>query len=143
MVVIFLLDMLLKQSYFCKKNVMKKLTLSFLLMVFVLKISANKSLLIEGVDVLKTQSGIYNTSDFRSQSISADITGHTLTIEFKEDVAKAHVIVRNNYGAIVAQETVISTPDVITFTINDAGHYRMEIILVNGDQYYGDFQVMN
>lgn len=45
--------------------------------------------------------------------------------------------------SIVAQETVISTPDVITFTINDAGHYRMEIILVNGDQYYGDFQVMN
>ena len=135
--------MLLKQSYFCKKNVMKKLTLSFLLMVFVLKISANQSLLIEGVDVLKTQSGIYNTSDFRSQSIVADITGHTLTIEFKEDVVKAHVIVSNHYGAIVAQETVISTPDVITFTINDAGHYRMEIILVNGDQYYGDFQVMN
>ena len=122
---------------------MKKLTLSFLLMVFVLKISANQSLLREGVDVLKTQSGIYNTSDFRSQSIVADITGHTLTIEFKEDVAKAHVIVRNHYGVIVAQETIISTPDVITFTINDAGHYRMEIILVNGDQYYGDFQVMN
>ena len=97
----------------------------------------------DGVDVYYVHSNIQDASDFRSQSIVADITGHTLTIEFKEDVVKAHVIVRNNYGAIVAQETVISTPDVITFTINDAGHYRMEIILVNGDQYYGDFQVMN
>ena len=97
----------------------------------------------DGVDVSYVHSNIQDASDFRSQSIVADITGHTLTIEFKEDVVKAHVIVRNNYGAIVAQETVISTPDVITFTINDAGHYRMEIILVNGDQYYGDFQVMN
>lgn len=97
----------------------------------------------DGVDVSYVHSNIQDASDFRSQSISADITGHTLTIEFKEDVAKAHVIVRNHYGVIVAQETVFSTPDVITFTINDAGHYRMEIILVNGDQYYGDFQVMN
>ena len=122
---------------------MKRLTLSILLTVIVLNTNANQVLLKEGVDVLKVQSSIYNTSDFRSQSIVADITGHTLTIEFKEDVVKAHVIVRNHYGAIVAQETVTSTPDVITFTINDAGHYRMEIILVNGEQYYGDFQVVN
>ena len=97
----------------------------------------------DGVDVSYVHSNIQDASDFRSQSIVADITGHTLTIEFKEDVVKAHVIVSNHYGAIVAQETVTSTPDVITFAINDAGHYRMEIILVNGDQYYGDFQVMN
>ncbi len=122
---------------------MKTLFLSIVLSFFVCIFSARQRSIVEGIDVHSIHSNTQDASDFRSQSISADITGHTLTIEFKEDVVKAHVIVSNHYGVIVAQETVISTPDVITFTINDAGHYRMEIILVNGDQYYGDFQVMN
>ena len=123
---------------------MKKIILILIaLFQFVTVVEAYSLEVADKVDIVNTGSAINNGLDYRSQSIVADITGHTLTIEFKEDVAMAHVIVRNNYGAIVAQETVISTPDVITFTINDAGHYRMEIILVNGDQYYGDFQVMN
>ena len=123
---------------------MKKIILILIaLFQFVTVVEAYSLEVADKVDIVNTCSAINNGLDYRSQSIVADITGHTLTIEFKEDVAMAHVIVRNNYGAIVAQETVISTPDVITFTINDAGHYRMEIILVNGDQYYGDFQVMN
>lgn len=122
---------------------MKKIAIIVSLLAIINIAEANRSEKGDGVNLSSIHSNTQNTSDFRSQSISADITGHTLTIEFKEDVVKAHVIVSNHYGAIVAQETVISTPDVITFTINDAGHYRMEIILVNGDQYYGDFQVMN
>ena len=123
---------------------MKRLCLFIVLALLMVNVTEAKSKQSnDGVDVSYVHSNIQDASDFRSQSIVADITGHTLTIEFKEDVVKAHVIVRNNYGAIVAQETVTSTPDVITFAINDAGHYRMEIILVNGDQYYGDFQVMN
>ena len=122
---------------------MKKIAIIVSLLAIINIAEANRSEKGDGVNLSSIHVNTQNTSDFRSQSIVADITGHTLTIEFKEDVVKAHVIVRNNYGAIVAQETVISTPDVITFTINDAGHYRMEIILVNGDQYYGDFQVMN
>ena len=122
---------------------MKKIAIIVSLLAIINIAEANRSEKGDGVNLSSIHVNIQDASDFRSQSIVADITGHTLTIEFKEDVVKAHVIVRNNYGAIVAQETVISTPDVITFTINDAGHYRMEIILVNGDQYYGDFQVMN
>ena len=122
---------------------MKKIAIIVSLLAIINIAEANRSEKGDGVNLSSIHVNTQNTSDFRSQSIVADITGHTLTIEFKEDVVKAHVIVSNHYGAIVAQETVISTPDVITFTINDAGHYRMEIILVNGDQYYGDFQVMN
>ena len=33
----------------------------------------------EGVDVYSTHSNTYNGSEFRSESISADITGHILT----------------------------------------------------------------
>ena len=122
---------------------MKKIAIIVSLLAIINIAEANRSEKGDGVNLSSIHVNIQNGTSERSQSIVADITGHTLTIEFKEDVVKAHVIVRNNYGAIVAQETVISTPDVITFTINDAGHYRMEIILVNGDQYYGDFQVMN
>lgn len=122
---------------------MKKIAIIVSLLAIINIAEANRSEKGDGVNLSSIHVNTQDASDFRSQSIVADITGHTLTIEFKEDVVKAHVIVSNHYGAIVAQETVISTPDVITFTINDAGHYRMEIILVNGDQYYGDFQVMN
>ena len=122
---------------------MKKIAIIVSLLAIINIAEANRSEKGDGVNLSSIHVNIQNGTSERSQSIVADITGHTLTIEFKEDVVKAHVIVRNNYGAIVAQETVISTPDVITFTINDAGHYRMEIILVNGEQYYGDFQVMN
>lgn len=82
-----------------------------------------------------------NSTEFRSQSISADITGHTLTVEFKEDIGKAHVMITNSFGVCIDQETVTSTPDTITFNISDAGYYRMSIILVNGNQYYGYFRV--
>ena len=122
---------------------MKKIAIIVSLLAIINIAEANRSEKGDGVNLSSIHVNIQNGTSERSQSIVADITGHTLTIEFKEDVAKAHVIVRNHYGAIVAQETVISTPDVITFTINDAGHYRMEIILVNGEQYYGDFQVVN
>ena len=122
---------------------MKKIAIIVSLLAIINIAEANRSEKGDGVNLSSIHVNIQNGTSERSQSIVADITGHTLTIEFKEDVAKAHVIVRNHYGVIVAQETIISTPDVITFTINDAGHYRMEIILVNGDQYYGDFQVMN
>lgn len=122
---------------------MKKIAIIVSLLAIINIAEANRSEKGDGVNLSSIHVNIQNGTSERSQSIVADITGHTLTIEFKEDVVKAHVIVRNHYGAIVAQETVTSTPDVITFTINDAGHYRMEIILINGDQYYGDFQVVN
>ena len=97
----------------------------------------------EGVDVFSVQTGTQNGSEFRSESISADITGHVLTITFNENVGIAHIIIKDSNGVYIDRENVFSTPDYATFFINDAGYYRMDITLSNGEQYYGYFRVEN
>ena len=97
----------------------------------------------EGIDVLGTYTNIQNAEEFRSQSISADITGNTLTITFNDNVGIAHIIIKDSNGVYIDRENVFSTPDYATFFINDAGYYRMDITLNNGEQYYGYFRVEN
>ena len=95
----------------------------------------------EKVDVIATKENIQNGTSNRSQSISADITGHTLTITFNDNVGIAHIVIRDSNGVYIDRENVFSTPDYATFFINDAGYYRMDITLSNGEQYYGYFRV--
>ena len=95
----------------------------------------------EGVDVYSIYANTYNGSESRSESISADITGHTLTITFNDNVGIAHIIIKDSNGVYIDRENVFSTPDHATFFINDAGYYRMDITLSNGEQYYGYFRV--
>ena len=97
----------------------------------------------ERVDVLVTKENIYNSTEFRSESISADITGHVLTITFNDNVGIAHIVIKDSNGVYIDRDNVFSTPDYATFIINDAGYYRMDITLSNGEQYYGYFQVEN
>ena len=87
----------------------------------------------EGIDILATKENIINGSEFRSQSISADITGNTLTITFNDNVGIAHIVIKDSNGVYIDRENVFSTPDYATFFINDAGYYRMDITLSNGD----------
>ena len=82
-----------------------------------------------------------NSSSIRDKSISADITGNTLTITFNENVGIAHIVIKDSNGVYIDRENVFSTPDYATFFINDAGYYRMDITLSNGEQYYGYFRV--
>ena len=95
----------------------------------------------EGVDVIEVYANTYNGSSNRSESISADITGHTLTITFNDNVGIAHIVIKDSNGVYIDRENVFSTPDYATFFINDAGYYRMDITLSNGEQYYGYFRV--
>ena len=97
----------------------------------------------EEVNILATKENIQNGTENRSQSISADITGNTLTITFNDNVGIAHIIIKDSNGVYIDRENVFSTPDYATFFINDAGYYRMDITLSNGEQYYGYFQVEN
>lgn len=92
------------------------------------------------IDVLARSN---NSSSVRSESISADITGHVLTITFNENVGIAHIVIKDSNGVYIDSDNVISTPDHATFIINDAGYYRMDITLSNGEQCYGYFQVEN
>ena len=97
----------------------------------------------ERVDVLVTKENTQNSTEFRSETISADITGHTLTITFNDNVGIAHIVIKDSNGVYIDRDNVFSTPDYATFIINDAGYYRMDITLSNGEQYYGYFQVEN
>ena len=75
----------------------------------------------EGVDVFSVQTGTQNSAEPRTNSISADITGHTLTITFNEDVGIAHIIIKDSNGVYIDNDNVLSTPDYATFIIDDAG----------------------
>ncbi len=122
----------------------KKLSLSLIMLLITFVVEAKHNSTKEKVDVISVYSSSYNASEFRSESISADITGHTLTINFNEDVGIAHIVIKNAANGIyIESDNVYSTPECAVFIINDAGYYRMDITLSNGEQCYGYFQVEN
>ena len=116
------------------KNVcnMKRLFL-LILLSHVLLIEAKQVNIKDGVNVYSVHSAIVNGSEPRSETISADITGNTLTITFNANVGIAHIVIKDSNGVYIDRENVFSTPDYATFFINDAGYYRMDITLSNGD----------
>ena len=121
---------------------MKKIIISvmiFLATMNVVEAKQNK----DGINISSIHSGIQNGSTHRSETISADITGHTLTITFNDNVGIAHIVIKDSNDVYIDRDNVFSTPDYATFIINDAGYYRMDITLSNGEQYYGYFQVEN
>ncbi|MBO5849145.1 MAG: DUF3244 domain-containing protein [Bacteroidales bacterium] len=119
----------------------RKIVIALMLLTVHLVPEAKQLKIFEGIDVLGTYTNIQNAEEFRSQSISADITGNLLTITFNDNVGIAHIVVKDSNGVYIDRENVFSTPDYATFFINDAGYYRMDITLSNGEQYYGYFRV--
>ena len=128
---------------FQNKVMTKKIPLIIMLLITTFVMKGESTSNNEGVDVFSVQTGTQNGAEFRSESISADITGHILTITFNENVGIAHIVIKDSNGVYIDRENVFSTPDYATFIINDAGYYRMDITLSNGEQYYGYFQVEN
>ena len=122
---------------------MKRLIVLIALLQLGIIAGAKEKLSKEGFDVILTKETIVSGSTTRSESISADITGNTLTITFNENVGIAHIVIKDSNGVYIDRENVFSTPDYATFFINDAGYYRMDITLSNGEQYYGYFRVEN
>ncbi|MBQ8222286.1 MAG: DUF3244 domain-containing protein [Bacteroidales bacterium] len=122
---------------------MKRLIVLTALLQLCVVLEANEISSKEGIDVFGTKENIYNSTEFRHETISADITGHTLTITFNDNVGIAHIIIKDSNGVYIDRENVFSTPDYATFIIDDAGYYRMDITLSNGEQYYGYFRVEN
>ena len=124
-----------------RHNMTRKIVIALMLLTVHLVPEAKQLKIFEGIDVLGTYTNIQNAEEFRSQSISADITGNLLTITFNDNVGIAHIVVKDSNGVYIDRENVFSTPDYATFFINDAGYYRMDITLSNGEQYYGYFRV--
>ena len=121
----------------------KTIVILFVMLQFGLILGAKENFSTEGIDVLAVKEGTINSTEFRSETISADITGHVLTITFNDNVGIAHIVIKDSNGVYIDRDNVFSTPDYATFIINDAGYYRMDITLSNGEQYYGYFQVEN
>ena len=65
---------------------MKRLLLLIMFSQVVFMTEAKQKNVEEGIDVLKVQSNTQNGAEFRTNAISADITGNTLTITFNENV---------------------------------------------------------
>ena len=78
-------------------------------------IEAEQKYVREGVDVYAIHSNTYNGTESRSETISADITGHVLTITFNDNVGIAHIIIKDSNGVYIDRENVFSTPDHATF----------------------------
>ena len=121
----------------------KTIVILFVMLQFGLILGAKENFSTEGVDVLAVKEGTINGTESRSETISADITGHVLTITFNDNVGIAHIVIKDSNGVYIDRDNVFSTPDYATFIINDAGYYRMDITLSNGEQYYGYFRVEN
>lgn len=95
---------------------MKKLVvLLFVMLQFGYILEAKESSSKEGIDVLLIKENTINGSVDRQESISADITCHTLTIIFNENVGIAHIVIKDSNGVYIDRENVFSTPDYATF----------------------------
>lgn len=120
----------------------KKLTLLFALLLqaaFVLE--AKQMSTQEGVDIISVKSASQHADQDRSNVISAEILSHTLTISFNEGTEIAHLMVSDSNGAVVEYDNMITGPNTKCIYISECGYYRMDIVLNNGDIYYGYFTV--
>lgn len=99
---------------------MRKFIALIVLLQFGIISGAKENTSKEGINVILTQETTINDSTNRSESISADITGHVLTITFNENVGIAHIVIKDSNGVYIDNDNVLSTPDYATFIINDA-----------------------
>ena len=73
----------------------------------------------DGINISSIHSGIQNGYTHRSETISADITGHVLTITFNDNVGIAHIIIKDSNGVYIDRDNVFSTPDYDTFLVRE------------------------
>ena len=78
----------------------------------------------------------------KNSFISASISGHTLTVSFSQNIGQVAVEITTATGATVDCLTTM-TPTGFQCYIPDAGDYIVTFTLSNGDEYYGEFEVLN
>ena len=77
----------------------------------------------------------------RTNSIQASINGHALSVVFTENLGTVHVEVTDTSGGPV-DLTDMYTPNGYNAYIHHAGSYVVTFTLGNGDEYYGEFDVV-
>lgn len=78
----------------------------------------------------------------KTSSIQASINGHVLTVTFLENLGNVQVEVTTATGGTV-DLTDIWTPNSYIAYITNTGDYVVTITLGNGDEYYGEFEVID
>jgi hypothetical protein len=120
----------------------KSFTLLFALLLQAAFVQEAKSMSTkEGVDVIAVYSAIHNSSTDRNLPISVDIMSHTLTVSIHQNVGIAQIMIRDSNGAMVELGNILTSPETTCIYISECGYYRVDIVLSNGDIYYGYFTV--
>ena len=78
----------------------------------------------------------------RGSSIQASIIGHNLMVVFTENLGQVDIEVATASGTSV-QFTSTQTPNGVQCYIPNIGDYVITFTLPNGDEYYGEFTVMD
>ena len=68
-------------------------------------------------------------------AITAFINGHTLTVNFAQNIGTVDVEISDG------QSFMVVTPDTATAYITNSGSYTVTFTLPGGDEYYGNFVV--
>lgn len=92
--------------------------------------------------ILASHAGGGDTRPNVSSSITASINGHLLIINFTENIGEASVEISSTINEIV-DFTLIETPTGYQCYIPMTGSYIVTITLANGDEYYGEFEVVD
>ena len=91
------------------------------------------------IEIIKNSS---STSSEKGNSIVATVNGHTLTVVFTENLGQVTVEVTTVSGNPVTCMSTY-TPNGVILYVTDTGDYIVTFKLSNGDEYYGEFTVMN
>lgn len=78
----------------------------------------------------------------KSGSIVPSIYDHVLSVMFTENLGQVAVEVSTASGTQVDCLSVL-TPNGLQIYIPNAGNYIVTFTLSNGDEYYGEFEVLN
>ncbi len=76
----------------------------------------------------------------KSNTITALINGHVLSVTFSENLGQVSVEVATVTGVSVQCLSVL-TPNGLQVYVPNAGNYIVTFTLSNGDEYYGEFTV--
>lgn len=95
----------------------------------------------EGIPIEIIESGSC-TGPSRGNSIIPTLNGHVLTVVFNENLGQVSIEITTSMGGYVQADSCL-TPNGIQFYIPNAGNYIVTFTLSNGDEYYGEFEVLN
>ncbi|MBR5215614.1 MAG: DUF3244 domain-containing protein [Bacteroidales bacterium] len=95
----------------------------------------------EEFDLISIYSASHNVVTERHHIITADITSHMLTVSIHQNVGIAQIMIRDSNGAMVELGNILTSPETTCIYISECGYYRVDIVLSNGDIYYGYFTV--